>query len=351
MATNGEKLKDARLKLGKSINELSQQTRISVQFLEAIEADQLESIPGEFFRRSFVKQYAQALGQNPEDFQPQAPIEFRSTGGNAESAIPVRMHEQPDLPPLPPISGHRPLPLQQVFLSIGLLLGVLAVCAVAYTVWEDYSARKDQSRSVAQTLDPPPVDGMNRQSAETPSSNPSASDTQPQGVATPADPNASATNAATPANGTPATNDGAPLQTAPAPSSTTTATDPAASANATTSGNAAIHGSGTRELRLSASASTWVQAREGDRTVFVGVINPGQTEVLRVSEGARLLVGNAGGLQVVWQGENVGSIGPLGQVRIVNISSDGVSVAAPAPKPATTTNPTETSTAAPRESR
>jgi cytoskeletal protein RodZ len=46
MFTNGEKLKDARLKQGKSIAELSQQTRISPQFLEAIEANDLEALPG-----------------------------------------------------------------------------------------------------------------------------------------------------------------------------------------------------------------------------------------------------------------------------------------------------------------
>ncbi|MCU0227715.1 MAG: helix-turn-helix domain-containing protein, partial [Bryobacterales bacterium] len=158
MAANGEKLKQARLKQGKSIQDFSIQTRISVQYLEAMEADNLEAIPGEFFRRSFLKQYASALGVNPDEVQPERPLEFRALGGSgAEPLAQVRYHEPPDLPPLPSMGQSRGLPWRQVFLSIGLLVGVLAVCAVAYTLWEDSQANREQREEASVQAPPPPV--------------------------------------------------------------------------------------------------------------------------------------------------------------------------------------------------
>lgn len=336
MVTNGEKLKETRLKQGKSIAELAQQTRISAQFLEAIESNRMDSIPGDFFRRSFVKQYAEALGLNPEEFQPETPLEFRSLGGS-QGGDPFggRMHEQPDLPPLPLAAGQRSISLRQIFLSTGLLIGVLAVCAVAYTIWEDYSAGRGGEETLAQSTDPPPV-AIRETPPEPATPAPGGAEAAPAGALT-GEPS------------TPSSQQAVPEVKPAAPDATTSAAaspQPTEAKPAPSETPSMVHGIGNRELRLSASASTWVQAREGDRTVFVGVINPGQTRILRLTEGARLLVGNAGGLHVVWQGEDAGVVGPLGQVRIVTVSPEGVSVAAPVKNP-----PAENSSASSRESR
>ncbi|MCW5963061.1 MAG: DUF4115 domain-containing protein [Bryobacterales bacterium] len=317
MATHGEKLKETRLKQGKSIHEIAEQTRISSQFLEAIEADQLDAIPGAFFRRSFLKQYAKALGLNPEEFQPERPMEFRSLGGAAEEMIPeVRLHKLPDLPPLPAMGQSRSFPWRQIFLSVGLLVGVLAICAVAYTLWEDYQVTRGRQESASVEVAPPPQPALIPEPAAQLETHPAPSDTELESSSTginsvPANPSSTTARTESPAP---------TLDTAAAP-------EPPADPEVSTASS--VHGSGSRELRLSASATTWVQAREGERTVFVGVINPGQTRVLRLNEGARLVVGNAGGLNVVWQGEDVGAVGPLGQVRIVTVTPEGVSVAAP----------------------
>ncbi len=318
MATHGDKLKQARLKQGKSIQDIAEQTRISTQFLEAMEADRLDAIPGEFFRRSFLKQYAVALGLKPEEFQPERPTEFRSLGGSAEEILPeVHMHELPDLPPLPAAGHSRGIPWRQVFLSTGLLVGVLAICAVAYTLWEDYQINRGRQESASVEVAPPPP--------VIPEPQPIAEEA-PEGAASADTPNTSSDEAA------PQTSAMMDSPAAVPVGQPAAAVDPPAEAEASPSSS--VHGSGTRELRLSASASTWVQAREGERTIFVGVINPGQIRVLRLNEGARLVVGNAGGLNVVWQGEDVGAVGPLGQVRIVTVSPEGVSVAPPVKNPA-----------------
>jgi cytoskeleton protein RodZ len=61
MASVGEKLRAARLDQGLELAELSARTKISAKFLAALENDDRQSIPGGFFYRNWVQQYARAL--------------------------------------------------------------------------------------------------------------------------------------------------------------------------------------------------------------------------------------------------------------------------------------------------
>jgi cytoskeletal protein RodZ len=65
MASIGEKLRAARTDQGLDLAELSARTKISQKFLAAIEADDRDSIPGGFFYRSWVGQYARAVALDP----------------------------------------------------------------------------------------------------------------------------------------------------------------------------------------------------------------------------------------------------------------------------------------------
>jgi len=321
MATHGDRIKEARLKQGKSIQDLAQQTRISAQFLEAIETNQIDAIPGDFFRRSFMKQYATALGLNPDEFQPERPMEFQSLPGGAADPPLVRLRELPDLPPLPAMGRKSSVPWRQVLLSVGLLVGVLAICAVAYTLWEDFQVSRGREESA--TIPETPFPSLSTQPEPVPEAK-----VEEEALGSNDAVGASAISAveSEPALAQTASE---PPATAVSVPSVQSAVELPAPVKSAASNEHSVHGQGARELKLSASATTWVQAREGERTVFVGVINPGQTRVLRLKEGARLVVGNAGGLSVVWQGEDVGAVGPLGQVRIVTVSPEGVSVVAP----------------------
>src|SRR5262245_2537660 len=62
MASFGETLRRERELRGVSLREIADATKISVRFLQALEQDRLEILPGGVFRRSFVKQYAKHLG-------------------------------------------------------------------------------------------------------------------------------------------------------------------------------------------------------------------------------------------------------------------------------------------------
>ncbi len=58
----GEKLRLAREERGIALREISEQTRISIRYLEAIEGDDYKRLPGGIFNRSFIRAYAKFVG-------------------------------------------------------------------------------------------------------------------------------------------------------------------------------------------------------------------------------------------------------------------------------------------------
>ncbi len=56
--TIGEQLRQAREERGIPLREVADQTRISIHYLEAIEANEFHRLPGGIFNRSFLKSYA-----------------------------------------------------------------------------------------------------------------------------------------------------------------------------------------------------------------------------------------------------------------------------------------------------
>ncbi|MBZ6001624.1 MAG: helix-turn-helix domain-containing protein [Leuconostoc gelidum] len=63
----GEQLKAARLKKNLSLDDVQASTKIQERYLEAIENNNLGILPGDFYVRAFIRQYALAVDLNPED--------------------------------------------------------------------------------------------------------------------------------------------------------------------------------------------------------------------------------------------------------------------------------------------
>jgi cytoskeleton protein RodZ len=62
MASLGQELKRERELRGISLKEISDSTRISLRFLQALEDDRRNLIPGEFFVRAILRSYAKSIG-------------------------------------------------------------------------------------------------------------------------------------------------------------------------------------------------------------------------------------------------------------------------------------------------
>ena len=67
MTPVGETLRRERLKRNLELEEISRELKISTRFLQAIENDQYDKLPGGVFAKSFVRQYARLLGLDEED--------------------------------------------------------------------------------------------------------------------------------------------------------------------------------------------------------------------------------------------------------------------------------------------
>lgn len=66
MASFGENLRRERELRGINLREIAEATKISVRFLQALETDRLDILPGGLFPRAFVRQYAKHLGLDAE---------------------------------------------------------------------------------------------------------------------------------------------------------------------------------------------------------------------------------------------------------------------------------------------
>lgn len=62
----GETLKEARMEKGLSLDDIQEMTKIQKRYLMAIEQGNYESLPGRFYARAFIKEYAQAVGLDYE---------------------------------------------------------------------------------------------------------------------------------------------------------------------------------------------------------------------------------------------------------------------------------------------
>ena len=67
MTELGTRLKEARLSKGYSLDDLQEITKIQKRYLMGIEEGNYSMMPGSFYVRAFIKQYAEAVGLNAEE--------------------------------------------------------------------------------------------------------------------------------------------------------------------------------------------------------------------------------------------------------------------------------------------
>jgi cytoskeletal protein RodZ len=110
MASFGENLRRERELRGVSLREIADATKISMQFLKALEEDRVDRLPGGLFPKAFLRQYARHLGLDPERYV----AEFLYVNGERAAASP---------PPLP--TERRPGPRGLLLFGAVVAAGVV----------------------------------------------------------------------------------------------------------------------------------------------------------------------------------------------------------------------------------
>ncbi|QKG84532.1 helix-turn-helix domain-containing protein [Kroppenstedtia pulmonis] len=96
MSGIGSELKKTREKLGYTLEQLQQNTKIHLEYLQALENDQFETLPSPFYVRAFLRTYAQSLGLDAQ------PLLDRYERFSVSGRKPRRGGEEPASPPQSP---------------------------------------------------------------------------------------------------------------------------------------------------------------------------------------------------------------------------------------------------------
>ena len=293
MAAISETLRQARLRSGADLDKLAAATKINPRYLRAIESGEFDKLPGGIFARMFVKQYADALGLDGAAFAEE--FQRSSQFGNyaapdVRSIAETRSSFHPNVRGLSSAGERvRDERLTSALSSLIWVVAAIGVCAAAYYGLAPLPARSGSAHDSTVT-NAAPAPAPTSTPAPSPAKEPAA---QPQ-TTTPA-PQPAAAPAPTPA---------------PAPAAT-----------------------GPIQLVLNAIEPVWVTAIADGKTVLAEVVPAGSSKTIVASKGARLTLGNAGGVDITFNGKKLEPFGPRGQVRTVDFTSWGAQVVSRTPTP------------------
>ncbi len=280
MNSVGAILKAERERQGREMAEIAEELCITKNYLRAIERNDLQSLPGSFFYKSFVKQYAAILQVDETLLRPgmealTASLEPPALPG-AASYIPSNpdLGKSPvrNLDPIVRDGNRRYFPDRRIGLPLAGLVAVVLATSGLYGWYNN--ARNHGPDTPAVSTAPPPMTAT-----------------------------------------VPVRQVSAPGQESAPTLDVTTTTGP--------------DGINRVALNLSATEKTWLSITSDGKKIFSGTLEPSQTKTLTGLEAAQMKVGNAGGIEVRWNGKPIGPIGPRGQVRVVLFTPDKFQILAP----------------------
>ncbi|MEP6635501.1 MAG: helix-turn-helix domain-containing protein [Acidobacteriota bacterium] len=137
-ATIGEQLRLAREERGIPLREVSNETRISVRYLEAIEASDYKRLPGGIFNRSFVRAYARCIGYDEKEAV-EAYARYLREQGDAGDEVATTPHHAKVYTDAPATRS----PVLTVILAI-VILAILTIGALAALHWYQRRAGKSE---------------------------------------------------------------------------------------------------------------------------------------------------------------------------------------------------------------
>jgi len=290
MSSVGETLRRERLRKELGLEQISRETKISARLLDAIEKDRFDLLPGGVFAKSFARQYARFLGLDEEEVAAEVEKAVNPGLPSFASAVPEPAFKVPRVVEWEG-SGRSD---SSVLPALAAVIAVMMVCSALYVWWQ---------RSRPPAVVTPPVAAA--QKAPAPAPKPA----EPAPI-TPAEANNPDTASKTEVSTSAPAQEAAPARVE--------SDNPAA----------------TLHVSLTADADAWVQVWADGKSVMNGTLRPNDVKTIAAVEALRIRTGNAGSLQVTVNGKPAGPLGPKGQVRVIEVTREGVQILPPPPKPA-----------------
>jgi len=280
MGSFGDRLRREREMRGITLDEIAESTKISRRHLEALEKEDFDSLPGGIFNRGFVRSYARYLGIDED----QAVADYSAAvaePAEAENKFPLDVPE-----PGPELNPRRS--------TLPLILALVALVAVLAIFWARTRSRGAENQESASanmpgaTRSPSPV---NVAPAQTPASIPET---------TAETPNSSAADTPTPSG---SANPGA----------------------ATIQPSASQSPERLFSVVVMAKEASWVSVTADGKTVFEGrTLSAGERQSFRAGKKIVFTTGNAGGVDVSFNGKTLGTIGNESEKRVLTFTPSGL---------------------------
>ncbi|MET3576781.1 RodZ family helix-turn-helix domain-containing protein [Bhargavaea ullalensis] len=140
MSELGARLKQARKEKGYSLDDLQELTKIQKRYLSAIEEGDFGIMPGTFYVRAFIKQYAEAVGLDPDEMLALYKAEAPAPAPGQEPGMPAPAMRRSTMARR---SGRAAEVMPKVILALFI---VLAVAIVWFLSQMTASNSKDEER-------------------------------------------------------------------------------------------------------------------------------------------------------------------------------------------------------------
>jgi cytoskeleton protein RodZ len=284
----GEHLRQQRESRGIALEEIVATTKIGRRLLQALEEEQFDLLPGGIFNKSYVRAYAKCVGIDEDE------------------AVAQYLEAAQEPPPDNKVIAHQHsfhsdrIPERTEFPFVPVLI-LLVVVAGAVGGWKAYQEhQKDRERIAVAT-----------KAAE----------------ASPAFSTASSAHAITGNSETPTTQAliaSAPSSSAPSSktaSATETQTAPIQPLNAS---HRASSADGEFEVTIRPKYPAWVSVKSDGKYVVRGIIKPPDVKTIRASSEVVIYTGNAGEVEVAFNGKSVPLAGGINQEETLVFGAKGV---------------------------
>jgi cytoskeleton protein RodZ len=290
----GNKLKQEREKRKISLEQISVTTKIGTRMLQALEEDKFNQLPGGIFNKGFVRAYSRCLGLDED----QIVAEYLLASGDApppRTEIAVREDEaRENEEHVRRLESNSEGPLRQ--LPWGWFAALLLVVALALSLWT-----RHQRERGGQSLHPAPSSAVNALTPEQASGKPTDPNTPNPNVAN---------NAGSQDNGPRASAAGSRTPAYRAPGSPT---------------------AGEFTVVLHAREESWISVTVDGRAIASQLLSEGSDLTVRGQKEIIVKAGNAGGVDVRFNGQKVDTGAGYGEVRTLTFGSGGLLAAPPAP--------------------
>lgn len=276
MSSFGDRLKRTRENRKLTLDQVATATKISIRMLKALEDEKFDQLPGGIFNKGFVRSYARFLGID----EAQAVNDYMQASGAANQAPAAEDAELKAIAERKDKERERQRG-QSKGIPWGLTAAVLLMICLLLAVWSFYS--RDRQASV-------PVHAQTQKSAGK--------------TASLEDANSSSVG---------------PTLTAVSESST--ASQPGVSPAIASQSDVQ---SGAFTVEVQAKQDSWLTVTADGKPIFSDMVVAPGTKSFGAQRELVIRAGNAGGLDISFNGQKIPAIGSEGEVRTVTFSPSGL---------------------------